>query len=114
MASSNHLFDLIRSINTKEPMTMNPKEANAFVLSLFLSHHSETIEYVDKILPFIYSIPDKVIYKYYFKAIPKNPRRYIKYTKKSVGDKEDVHIKELCDKYGISPREALISIGAKK
>ena len=69
------------------------------MLSLWLSHDKYLINLVHKIGFLQFSLPDKVIYDYYFDTIPKG-RRYIKWTKKTPEEKQKLKdISELQKKY---------------
>lgn len=101
---------MLNAINTKTPCNYNPKEVSAWVISLFLSEDPELIEIVNKINQYHFSLDDKLIFRYYVSKIPKK-KRFIKFTKKSKESKDNEKVKSLMETYGVSKREALLSIG---
>lgn len=106
----NDLFSTIESINTKKKIKYDKKQANAFILSLWLSHDKSLMKYVDKINSVMFNLPDELVYKYFLKAIPKK-KRYIKWIAKSKADKKKMEkIEELMLKYNISKKEAMLSL----
>jgi len=106
----NDLFGTIESINTKKKINYDKKQANAFILSLWLSHDKTLMKYVDKINSVMFSLPDELVYKYFLKAIPKK-KRFIKWIAKTKVDKEKKkQIEELMLEYNISEKEALLSL----
>ncbi len=113
---NNHLTEVLNAVTLKSPCAYNPKEVSAFVLSLFLSEDPKLAEIVNKINKYQFSLTDKVIFRYYVDVIPKG-ERYLKFTKKSkisTDNKND--IKQLMELYGVSKREASLSLteGNKK
>lgn len=84
------------------------KVANAYILSLWLSHDPELLQIISEINPYIFSLNDEQIYNYFFHKIPKK-KRYIKWIKKKE-KKEDKSIKERLEnlklKHDISKIEA--------
>jgi len=107
---SNDLFGTINAINNKIDIKYDKKIASAYMLTLWLSHEKELMFYVDKINQMLYSLPDELVFKYFFKKIPKK-RRYIKWIKKGkVNKKKQKEIDILCNTYNISKNEAMISI----
>jgi len=109
----NHLTEVLNAITLKQPCEYEPKEFSAFVLSLFLSEDPNIIKYVNEINKYQFSLPDELIFKYYVNIIPKG-KRYLKFTKKTkvAKDKEKL-INELVEMYGISKREAALSLTEK-
>lgn len=73
-----------------------------------MSHNSKVLESVSKINYYHFTIPDELIFLFYKKDIPKG-RRFIKWTKKEKTKLLD-DAKKLSEKYGISVREALMSM----
>lgn len=109
----NHLTEVLNAVNLKEACQYNPKEVSAWVLSLFLSEDPELIEIVNKINQFQFSLDDRLIFKYYVQKVPQK-RRYIKFTKKTQTSKEnEENVKYLMETYGVSKREALLSLKGK-
>ena len=106
----NSLFDAINSINDKQKRDINHKNVTGFILTLWMAENKELIEYANKINPYIFNLPDKIVYKYFYNAVPEK-KRFVKWTAKEKLSKEnDNKINELCVKYNISPREAKLSI----
>lgn len=60
-----------------------------------------------------FTLDDRLIFKYYVSKVPAK-RRYIKFTKKSQESKDqESEIKYLMETYGVSKREAQLSIPRK-
>lgn len=111
---SNHLTEVLNAVTLKTPCEYKPKEFSAFVLSLFLSEDRQLCKIVNEINEFQFSLTDELIFKYYVDKIPKG-RRYMKFTKKSVVAKDkDEQIKKLMEEFGISKREASLSLTERK
>lgn len=109
----NHLTEVLNAINLKEPCKYNPKEVNAWIISLFLSEDPQLIEIVNTINEYQFNLDDELIFKYYVSKVPQK-RRYIKFTKKSkTSDDLSGDVKYLMETYGVSKREALLSITGK-
>jgi len=106
----NDLFGTLNAVCNKTQIKYDKKLASAYMLSLWLSHEKELMFYVDKINNVMYNLPDELVFKYYMKKIPKK-KRYIKWIKKGkLSKKKTKKINELCDKYNISKKEALLSL----
>lgn len=106
----NHLTEVLNAITLKQPCEYKPKEFSAFVLSLFLSEDPNIIKYVNEINKYQFSLTDEIVFKYYVDVIPKG-KRYLKFTKKSKESKDkEKMIEELTKTYGISKREASMSL----
>jgi len=105
------LFDYLNQIYMKtSKYKYDKKTAAAYMLSLWLSHDKYLINIVHKICFLQFSLPDKVIYDYYFDRVPKG-RRYIKWTKKTPEEKQKLKdIKLLQEQYNISKREAKMTL----
>lgn len=105
------LFDFLNQIYMKKlGFEYEKKIAPAYMLTLWLSHDKYLINIVHKLCFLQFSLPDKVIYDYYFDKIPKG-RRYIKWTKKTLEEKQKLkNINELQQLYGISKREAKMTL----
>lgn len=104
------LFNCLNAINYKnKSYKYNKKDCNGYMLMLWFSHDQKCLPITDRINEYIFSMPDEVIYKYLFKAIPKS-RRYLKWDKgkkdKGLLKKEDSIIKDMMDKYSFSKYEA--------
>lgn len=109
MAKDNTLFDALNSINEKKKFDKKPP--SGYIISLWLSHSNDIIDKVNKINPYIFSLDDKLTFKYYMKTVPKK-KRFIRWTKKTTISKENQKkIDELCHKYKISEMEAKLSLG---
>lgn len=106
----NHLFDVLNSINEKKSITYNKSKANRYIITLWLSQCEELIDIVSKINFNLFQIPDKLVYKYFYKAVPKK-KRFIKWTKKEELDKnKKKQVDELMNEYNISEIEARKSL----
>lgn len=103
MAESN-LFDHLNSIFYKKHIKYDNKQCSAYVLTLWLSHDIDLIEYCNRINQILFDISDESVYNYFYNVVPKK-KRFIKYIKKdkNVDNKE---IKHLIRKYNMSKREA--------
>lgn len=109
MAKDNTLFDALNAINEKKKF--EKKLPSGYIISLWLSQSNELIERVNKINPYIFSLDDKLTFKYFMKSVPQK-KRYIRWTKKTTISKSDQKkIDELCHQYKISEREAKLSLG---
>jgi len=109
----NDLFGCLNAIcNKKPPIIYDKKEASAFIIMLWLSHEYDLMPWVDKINTnkLVFNVPDELTYKYFYDKIPKK-KRFIKWIKKSkLSESKEKELKELCDKYNISKREAMMSL----
>lgn len=104
-----NIFTFLNQIfykNAKEPY--DKKVASAYILALWLSHDPELVDIVNKINPYVFSLKDDQIYKYFFHNVPRK-KRFIKWIKKDE-KKENKKVKEdinnLKERYGISKIEA--------
>ena len=102
-----NLFDYLDQINLKgKKYEYDKKVASAYILSLWLSHDSGLIGMVQKMNFIHFTLPDSLIYDYYFDMVPKK-KRFIRWTKKEViSKKEEKEIESLQEQYGISKKEA--------
>jgi hypothetical protein len=102
-----NLFDFLNQISNKTTKhAYNKKAASAYLLSIWLSHEADCIDYVSKINPLLFYIPDEMVYNYYYAAIPKS-RRFIRYSKKQktyLREQDDIN--RLMLDYDMSEREA--------
>lgn len=73
-----------------------------------MAQDRELIKYANEINPYIFNMPDEIVYKFFFNKVPKK-RRFIKWTKKS-DEKKQSDIDRLCIKYNISEKEAKLSL----
>ena len=109
---ANDLFATLNNITQKKPLPggYSKKEANAFILLLWLSHSTGLLPIINRINKFQFELPDELVYKYLFHMVPKGFRK-IYWTKgKSLTEKQKSDIKELMNIYGISDREAKLSL----
>ena len=105
---------MLNAINQKQPCNYNPKEVSAWVISLFLSEDPELIEIVNEINKYHFMLDDRLIFRYYVSRVPAK-KRHISFTKKTKESKvQEDNIKYLMDTYGISKREALLSLKERK
>lgn len=110
----NPLFETIKAVNEKNDIEYDPKKANKYILTLWLSQSQELIDIVSKINYSVFQVPDELIFKYFMKKIPKK-RRFIKWTKKEkLSKKEEEEIEELMTKYNISRIEAEKSVKPRR
>lgn len=107
MANEKNLFDFLNAIFYKREIEYNKKIANAYIITLWLSHDRELIKLVNNINKYLFTLPDEAIYKYFWHKVPKR-KRFIKYVKKDT--KKDIDVSELCKRYNISEREAKLSM----
>lgn len=83
-------------------------------MSLFLSEDPQLVNIVNKVNQYQFSLDDRLVFKYYVDTVPPK-RRYIKFTKKTKESADqDEDIKYLMETYGISKREANLSLGKGK
>lgn len=109
----NHLTEVLNAINLKQPCNYNPKEVNAYVISLLLSEDNELLEIVNDINKHQFTLDDRLIFKYYVSKVPAK-RRFLKLTKKTQESKDlSDDVKYLMETYGVSKREALLSLQGK-
>lgn len=108
---SNHLFDAIGAINSKQSIDYDPKQASAYIITLFLSEDPSLLRVInDDINRLHFHLTDKMIFKYYHKQVPAKNRR-LSFTKKSAEAVDrDEEIKHLMETYNISKREASLSL----
>lgn len=108
-----NLFTFINQIiykSRKHPY--DKKLANAYILLLWLSHDKEkgSIEKVNAINKYLFSLPDNVVYEYLMKEIPKG-KRYISWKKKIKDEAFEKRVKKLQEIYPeMSSREARMTI----
>lgn len=107
---SNKLFDVLNSIFYKKKIKYDKKDCNGYMLAMWLSHDKSLIHLVNDINPYIFSLKDDLIYKYFFQKIPKG-RRFLKWTKKEPVDKKyKKRIDDFCERFEVSKMEAKKSI----
>lgn len=108
-----NLFTFINQIiykNRKHPY--DKKLANAYILLLWLSHDKEkgSIEKVNAINKYLFSLPDHIVYEYLMKEIPRG-KRYISWKKKIKDEEFEKRVKKLQEIYPeMSSREARMTI----
>ena len=102
------LFDTLNAIFYKKgKYEYNKKDINGYGLSLWISHDTNLCHMVNDLNPYIFGIPDDLIYKYYFYKVPKG-RRHIKWIKK---DKiKEQKYEKLAKKYDCSIDEIKKSV----
>jgi len=102
-----NLFTFLKQIQQKtKKYKYDKKLAPAFMLTHYLAHDHSLIHIVNKINHLQFSLPDEIIYNYYYDKVPKNSR-FIKWTKKTPADKKrDRIIDALKLKYTVSTNEA--------
>jgi hypothetical protein len=106
------LFTFLNQIQNKQrTVPYDKKTANAYMLSMWLSHDKDLIEKVNKINQYQFLLPDEIIYEYYMDSIPSG-KRYIKWIKKRKADnKLKKRIDKLQEKYPeLSTRECKMII----
>lgn len=106
---SNPLFNCLNAVNEKIPYTYKKKDCSGYMLTMWLSHDPALIGICNKINPYIFSLSNEMIYKYFRKRVPAK-RRYLKWTRKDVSNTNEKEVLELMDEYNISKREARLSI----
>jgi hypothetical protein len=102
-----NLFTFLNAIFYKNKnVVYDKKKANAYMLSLWLSHDKELINIVNRLNPLQFKLSDDLIYQYYMNKIPRK-KRFIKWVKKEGDDKKRKKtIDKMKEVYGISTREA--------
>jgi len=107
---SSPLFNCLNAINQKnKSYKYNKKDCNAYMLLLWFSHDQKCLDILDKINERLFDIPDEMVYKYLYSAIPLS-RRYLKWDKgiksKKMLKKEEKIIQSMIDTYNFSKYEA--------
>jgi len=110
-----NLFTFLNQIYSKiEKYSYEKKLAPAYMLSMWLSHDIQLIDYVEKINHLQFKIPDKQIYEYYMSVIPKR-KRYIKWVKKTPEEKQFMKdVLKIVEETDLSKREAKMLVTFKK
>jgi len=103
------LFNVLDDIFLKRPVKYDKKVANSYILSLWLAQDKNLIQLVNDINPYINSLPDELIYRYFYDKICKG-KRYIKWTSKDKEDKKKKLLKALAQKHNCSVFEMEKSI----
>lgn len=86
-----NMFTFLNQIqNKRRTEPYDKKIANAYMLSMWLSHDKALIDKVNDINKYQFILPDEVIYEYYMNAVPQG-KRYLKWVKKR---KEDIQMKK--------------------
>jgi len=102
------IFDFINQIFYKTSKYKYDKKISpSYMLSMWLAHDSQLIDIVNEINQYQFSLPDEIIYQYYFDKVPKG-RRFLKWTKKKEEDKKlKDYIWKIREERGISKKEIL-------
>ena len=110
-----NLFTFLNQIYTKvEKYPYDKKLAPAYMLSMWLSHDKQLIDYVERINHLQFTIPDESIYKYYMSVVPKG-KRYIKWVKKTPEEKQFIKdVMKIVEETDLSKREAKMLVTFKK
>lgn len=113
------IFDIMTQIMTKkithEYDKAAEKVASGWQLSAWFAHHKDLIEIVAKINRIQFSLTNKMVYDYYFNAIPKQKKRYIKWTKKNQTTvQKESEIENFMLENDLSRREALMILNHKE
>lgn len=108
------LFTFLNQIYMKnEIFPYDKKIASAYMISMWLSHDKELIRYVEKIIPYQFTIPDEYIYRYYMSVIPKK-KRYINWIKKTPEQKDFIKkVSKIVEETDLSKREAKMLVNLK-
>jgi len=106
-----NLFTFLNQIQSKRrTVPYDKKIANAYILTLWLSHDKGLIGKVNDMNKFLFNLPDHVVYEYYMSIIPKG-KRYIKWNKKIKDEAFEKRVKKLQEIYPeMSSREARMNI----
>jgi len=104
------LFDCLNAINYKnKTYKYNKKDCSAYMLLLWFSHDQHCLSVLDKINEHLFDIPDEMVYKYLYNAVPSN-KRFLKWDKgikkKKMLKKEEKIIQSMIDRYSFSKYEA--------
>lgn len=81
------IFDYLNNIYIKGNLVYDKKICPAYLLSMWLSHDKGLIDIVNIMNEYQFSLPDNLIYEYYYHKIPKG-KRYLKWVKKNEVDKK--------------------------
>lgn len=101
-----NIFTFLNAINYKNKVSYDKKVAPAYLLTMWLAHDPTLLELSQKINHLQFTIPDDIIYQYYWYKVPKG-RRFIKWTKKTEKEKNrEKKIQELMSERKLSKREA--------
>lgn len=75
------IFDFINALLLKKKVEYDQKIAPAYLVSLWLSHEKKFLDIVNAINPYMFSLKDDIIWKYYMEKVPKG-KTFIKWVKK--------------------------------
>lgn len=100
------IFNYINAISYKKPIKYEPKNGSAYLLLLWFSHDNNLLPMLNKINQYVFSLPDEIIYKYLFHAVP-GGKRFLKWVKKDKSEKVEKFEKEL-EVYNISKKEMML------
>jgi len=104
------LFDCLDAINFKKPYKYKKSDCSGYMLVMWLSHDPSLIDICNEINQHVFHLKDDLIFKYFLRKVPKK-RRFLKWTKKSKESEiKEKEIQKLMDEYGISSREAKLSL----
>ena len=102
------LFDCLNAINGKNKnYKYKKKSCSGYMLLMWYSHDKSCIDIVNTINPYLFDIPDSLVYTYLYDSIPKS-KRYLKWDK---GEKDKLNkselkeIQKLKDETGMSSAE---------
>lgn len=110
MSKTSPITDILNAITIKTPHEYRKKEFPAYMIMMFMSEDRELQDIVAAMNPYLFNVPDELVFKYFVKAVPKG-KRFIKYTKKSEAAKDRIErIKEMATNLNISKREASYSV----
>lgn len=109
------IFDFLNQIwNKNEAHPYDKKIASAWMLTNWISHAPELIEYAQEMNKIQFSLTDEQVYKYYFYKIPKR-KRYIKWLRKDPTSlKREKEIEKVMTEFEVSKNEAMIILKHKE
>lgn len=109
------IFDFLNQIWTKKEIHQYDKKiASAWMLTNWLSHDFDLIDYVQKMNKIQFGLTDEQVYKYYFYSIPKK-KRYIKWLRKDPTSlKREKEIEKVMAEFEVSKNEAMIILKHKE
>lgn len=95
------IFDYLNNLFYKKGLEYNKKIAPAYLITLFLSYDKQLLPLVDKVNKLLFTLPDELIYQYFYDKVPKG-KRFIKFPKKTSKKENDNPLKM---KYNMSKNE---------
>lgn len=78
------IFEHYKNLVSKNKEIDNVKNISVFYLAYLLSHDKISVLVLDRILKYIYYLPENMIYQYLYQMIPKHKSKYLDLKKKSV------------------------------